>query len=202
MSFRINYRLILDYKSQIWKRQQTYKLKFAETEECEPSELVTLEEKGELNLRIKSLKQLRDFMLDGTEVELVERKKLFKTREQIQSESVLSFTKGKDAKGKDAGKEAKKRVDPKASKAKKKTQTEALEAFTLVRVEDKCLARFDLELNSLLDGQCKELKKNHECKIKLEGDWPKGLGDKSLGSIKEQEKAKKGAGKKSASKSN
>lgn len=194
------------YKNQIWKKNKSYKLKFIETEELEPSDMISLNEKGLINIKIKSLQEMRDFMLDGTEIELVERKKFFKTKEIKPSESVMSFTKGqKDTKvakpdPKDA---AKKKADAKNSKAKKKTQAEALESFVLFKTDEKCLARFDLELNTLLDGQCKEVRKEFSCKIKFD-DGPKGLADKSLASIKEDKakNAKTAGGKKSASKFN
>jgi len=72
----------------------------------------------------------------------------------------------------------------------------------LDRTEEKCLARFELDLSPLLDGQTREVKKEFSVRIKLDVDGPKGLVDKSLASIKEQqEKAKKekATGKKSAS---
>ena len=76
------------YKNQIWKKNISYKLKFIETEELEPSDMISLNEKGLINIKIKSLQEMRDFMLDGTEIELVERKKFFRTKEIKPSESV------------------------------------------------------------------------------------------------------------------
>ena len=38
------------------------------------------------------------------------------------------------------------------------------------RTEEKCLARFNLELNSLLDGQSKIVSKEFSAKIKLESE--------------------------------
>ena len=77
-----------------------------------------------------------------------------------------------------------------------------MDSFALDRTEEKCLARFNLELNSLLDGQSKIVSKEFSAKIKLDSD---NMADKSLACIKEQEKAKNnkaggGGGKKSASK--
>jgi len=58
----------------MWKEKQSYKTKTESTEELEPAENIELSDKGMLKLRYKSIKQLRDFFLDGTEVEVVERK--------------------------------------------------------------------------------------------------------------------------------
>ena len=44
------------------------------TEEIEPAENIDFGEKGLLKLKYKSLRQLRDFFLDGTEIEIIERK--------------------------------------------------------------------------------------------------------------------------------
>ena len=44
------------------------------SEEMEPSEKIDFNEKGVLKLKYKSLRQLRDLFLDGTDVEIVERK--------------------------------------------------------------------------------------------------------------------------------
>ena len=58
----------------MWKEKQSYKTKTESTEELEPAENIELGDKGMLKLKYKSIKQLRDFFLDGTEVEVIERK--------------------------------------------------------------------------------------------------------------------------------
>jgi hypothetical protein len=149
--------------------------------------------------------------LDGTDIELVERKKFYRTKEAKPSDSAVSTNNNKDSKKSDAKagppkpdakQEAAKKKAEKNAKGKKKTIAEALESFSLDRTEEKCLARFELDLSPLLDGQTREVKKEFSVRIKLDVDGPKGLVDKSLASIKEQqEKAKKekATGKKSAS---
>ncbi len=44
------------------------------TEEFEPAENISFQEKGILKMQYKSLRQLRDFFLDGTDIKVVERK--------------------------------------------------------------------------------------------------------------------------------
>ena len=58
----------------MWKEKQSYRTKTESTEELEPAENIELGDKGMLKLKYKSIKQIRDFFLDGTEVEVIERK--------------------------------------------------------------------------------------------------------------------------------
>ena len=58
----------------MWKEKQSYRTKTESTEELEPAENIELGDKGMLRLKYKSIKQIRDFFLDGTEVEVIERK--------------------------------------------------------------------------------------------------------------------------------
>jgi hypothetical protein len=64
----------------------SYNLRGEETEELEPASNIDLNEKGVLKLSYKSINQLRDFFLNGSRIELVERKvwKLFIYLKKIQ----------------------------------------------------------------------------------------------------------------------
>jgi hypothetical protein len=120
----LNFILIYaDYKNQVWKKNQTYKLKYLETEELDPSEVANLNEKGQLDLKIKSLRQLRDYMLDGTEIEFVERKKIYRTKDVKPTESAMSNNKKDGKPGAPATAVAK--PDAKQEAAKKKAEKNA-----------------------------------------------------------------------------
>ena len=66
------------YKNRVWNKLQTYKAKIEETEEMEPNTNIDFNEKGLITRNFKCLKELRDFFLDGTQIEIVERKVLTK----------------------------------------------------------------------------------------------------------------------------
>ena len=65
---------LYSFDNKMWKEKQSYRTKTESTEELEPAENIELGDKGMLKLKYKSIKQLRDFFLDGTEVEVIERK--------------------------------------------------------------------------------------------------------------------------------
>ena len=57
----------------MWKKRGSYKNK-TEMIEFEPAENVDFGDKGVLKLKYRQLVQLRDFFLDGTQVELLQQK--------------------------------------------------------------------------------------------------------------------------------
>ncbi len=57
----------------MWKKKGSYKSK-TEMIEFEPAENVDFGEKGVLKLKYRQIVQLRDFFLDGTQVELLQQK--------------------------------------------------------------------------------------------------------------------------------
>jgi hypothetical protein len=57
----------------VWKKKGSYKSK-TEMIEFEPAENVDFGEKGVLKLKYRQIVQLRDFFLDGTQVELLQQK--------------------------------------------------------------------------------------------------------------------------------
>jgi hypothetical protein len=62
------------YEQPIWLKKESYISKWGKTEEFDPANMIEFKESGMLNFEVKSIRQLRDFCLDGTEIEIIERK--------------------------------------------------------------------------------------------------------------------------------
>lgn len=119
---------------------------------------IDLNEKGLVNLKFKSIINLRDFMLNGTKIELVERKIYYQAK-NYQPPTEDEIKKKKKPEKKEEKKEVKK---------KKKTISSLLDSYNKVNVEEKIIVSFDLELAPLLDGLTKTIEKNFQYKQKIE----------------------------------
>ncbi|CAF0887509.1 unnamed protein product [Brachionus calyciflorus] len=140
--------------------EESFTLKTESTQDFEPMTNLDLVEndKGRVNLNFKSVKKLRDFLIRGTRIELVE-KKIYYQLKNYEPPSEEELKKKK----KDAKKE-----ERKDTKKKKKTIGSLLDNYNQVNVEEKVLADFKLELESVLDGYSKIIEKNFQTKQKVD----------------------------------
>ncbi|RNA40413.1 leucine-rich repeat-containing 43 [Brachionus plicatilis] len=135
-----------------------YEQRIDSTQEFDPMTNIDLNEKGLVNLKFKSMINLRDFMLKGTRIELVERK-IFYQAKNYEPPAEDDVKKKKKTEKKEEKKEVKK---------KKKTISSLLDNYNQVNVEEKVLANFDLELQPVLDGLTKIIEKKFQSKQKFE----------------------------------
>lgn len=128
------------------------------TEEFDPMTNIDLNEKGIVNLKFRSMTNLRNFLLNGTKIEFVERK-IFYQAKNYQPPTEDEMKKKKKTEKKEEKKEVKKEV-----KKKKKTIVSLLENYNKVNVEEKVLVDFDIELLPVLDGLTKVISKSFQSK--------------------------------------
>ena len=89
--------------------------------------------------------------------------KVFYQSKDFDPESASEKKKTVDKKGK---KEESKKEEPKKDQKKKKTQGSMLDGYNLVKCEENVIATFRLELNSLLDGNAREIEQKYSIKLK------------------------------------
>jgi hypothetical protein len=163
---------------------RSYRSKTELTEDMDPSVNVDFNDKGVIKLNYKSIRQLRDFFLDGTEIEIVERKISYRSKDYVPPSASSKKTNNKDKKSKDDGKKAED-----ASKKKKKKNPNVLDNYNVLSVEDREMALFKLDLHHLLDGSMREMKKKYAKKQELRVILPEVTSAKKKDS-KAKEKAK------------
>jgi hypothetical protein len=117
-------------------------------------------------LKYKSLKQLRDFLLDGTELQVIERKRYYQSKDYVPETNSDAAKKKTQAKPKED-----KNAENKKSKGNKKNnQTQLLtDNYNLISSDDKVLACFNMNvLAGVLDGSGKEVEQKFSFKMKSE----------------------------------
>lgn len=163
---RIEGKTFEDYKDLVkdrFTKQKAYKTRILETHQFDFHDNIQFDDKGIIKLKHKSLKSLRDFMLHGMQMEIIEKKTLYDQPKDHLSE-MASSTQIKDKK-KDAGKKESSAVgsklDAKSTKDTKKTPggdlkkkkdiSSLLANLEVVSVEERKVAKFHLDLASILD---------------------------------------------------
>jgi hypothetical protein len=163
----IECRTFEDYKILVkdrFTKEKAYKTRVLETQQVDFNDNIQFGDKGTIKLKHKSLKALRDFMLHGMRVEIIEKKTLYDQPKDRSSE-MASSTQIKDKK-KDASKKESSAVgskpDAKSTKDAKKTAggdskkkkdmlSNAIANLEVASVEEKIIAEFNLDLDSILD---------------------------------------------------
>ncbi len=146
----------MPYTNREWHHNATYKIKSEQSEEMDPSEHIIFGDKGLMNLNYTSIKQLRDFLLDGMSLEVIERKRHYQSKDFVAQDPALDGLKKKATTKKEEKKEEKK--DNK--KSKKGASGQVLDNYNLISTEDKLLASFQMDLGQVLEGHSgQEVKK-------------------------------------------
>jgi len=139
----------MPYANKEWRRNSTYKTKQEQSEEMDPAEHIAFGDKGVVSLSYAAIGQLRDFLLDGTSLEVVERKRFYQSKDFVPADPALDGPKKKATNKKEEKKEEKK---DNSKKSKKGTSSQVLDNYNLVSTEDRLLASFDMDLSQVMEG--------------------------------------------------
>jgi hypothetical protein len=71
--------------------QKSYKNKLIQTQPCDFNENIQFNEKGNLKMKHRSLKPLRDFMLHGLEINVIEQKVLYNQTSFFYKDFILAY---------------------------------------------------------------------------------------------------------------